>query len=101
MPKVTYDRAAIEVGPGTYEVTGPAKLTALNPGKSIATDLAQSLDLAPHKDKGISGLNALFTDGHVKWQSARANPQAFNPILWQNLGADELMFRRLANTWQP
>jgi prepilin-type N-terminal cleavage/methylation domain-containing protein/prepilin-type processing-associated H-X9-DG protein len=103
LPKVTYDRAVIEIGqPGaTYEVTGPVKLSLLDPNKSITTDLAHSLSLAPHKDKGIAGLNALFTDGHVKWQNARGNPQAFDPALWANPGSDELSFRRLANAWQP
>jgi prepilin-type N-terminal cleavage/methylation domain-containing protein/prepilin-type processing-associated H-X9-DG protein len=103
LPKVTYDRGLIEVGtPGTtYEITGPVKLTALNPAKSITTDLAQSLALAPHKDNGIAGLNALFTDGHVKWQSARRNPQAFDPALWASPGSDELSFRRLENAWDP
>jgi len=103
LPKVTYDRNVIEIGqPGTtYEITGPVKLTLLNPSKSITTDLAQSLSLAPHKDNGIAGLNALFTDGHVKWQNARVNPQAFDPALWANPGGDELSFRRLANFWRP
>ena len=103
LPKVTYDRTVIEVGaPGaTYEVTGPVKLNLLNPLKSITTDLAHSLDLAPHKDKGIAGLNALFTDAHVKWQTARRNPLAFDPTLWASPGSDELSFRRLANTWLP
>ena len=103
LPKVTYDRTVIEVGQPntTYEVTGPVKLTLLNPSKSITTDLAQSLDLAPHKDRGIAGLNALFTDGHVKWQNARGNPQAFAPGLWANPGSDELSFRRLADLWRP
>jgi len=101
LPKVTYDRSAIEIGQGTYEVTGPVKLPLLNPAKSITTDLVQSLALAPHRDNKIAGLNALFTDGHVKWQNARNNPQAFNPALWANPGSDELCFRFLANAWQP
>jgi len=103
LPKVTYDRSVIEVGnPGTtYEVTGPVKLNLLNPSKSITTDLAQSLALVPHKDGGIAGLNALFTDGHVKWQTARRNPKAFDPALWDHPGSDELSFRRLANAWEP
>ncbi len=103
LPKVTYDRRAIEVGPpgATYEVTGPEKLTLLDPNKSITTDLAQSLALAPHKDHGLAGLNALFTDGHVKWQNARGNPQAFDSALWASPGSDELSFRRLANSWRP
>lgn len=56
---------------GTTEVAGPLKLSALNPRKSISIDIMQSLSLAPHKDKGIAGLNALFTDGHVRWQRDR------------------------------
>jgi prepilin-type N-terminal cleavage/methylation domain-containing protein len=101
LPKVTYDRTTFEIGSGTYQVTGPEKLSALDPKKSITTDLVQSLDLVPHRDNGIAGLNALFTDAHVKWQGARQNPLAFNPILWANAGNDELAFRRLANFWQP
>ncbi len=103
LPKVTYDRSGIEIGQvgTTYQVTGPVKLTLLNPNASITTDLTQSLDLAPHKDHGVAGLNALFTDGHVKWQNARGTPQAFDPALWANTGGDELSFRRLANMWRP
>ncbi len=102
LPKVTYDRGPIEIPSGkTYQITGPEKLTALDPKKSITTDLAQSLDAAPHRDNGIAGINALFTDAHVKWQGARQNPLAFNAILWANAGSDELAFRRLANFWQP
>jgi prepilin-type N-terminal cleavage/methylation domain-containing protein/prepilin-type processing-associated H-X9-DG protein len=103
LPKVTYDRGRIEISPSgsTYEITGPVKLTALNPAKSITVDLTQSLALAPHKDNGVAGLNALFTDGHVKWQSARRNPRAFDPALWASPGSDELSFRRLANAWDP
>jgi prepilin-type processing-associated H-X9-DG protein len=74
----------------------------LDPGKSITVDLTQSLALAPHKDNGIAGLNALFTDGHVKWQSARRNPEAFDPALWADgFNTDELGFRRVMNYWQP
>ncbi|HOX58434.1 MAG TPA: prepilin-type N-terminal cleavage/methylation domain-containing protein [Candidatus Paceibacterota bacterium] len=101
LPKVTYDRARLEIGNGTYEVTGPVKLNVLDPAKSITTDLCHSLDLVPHKDSGIAGLNALFTDGHAKWQSARSNPKAFDPALWVSPGSDELSFRRLADSWRP
>jgi len=87
---------------GTTEVAGPLKMAALNPKKSISTDLEQSLSLAPHKDRGIAGLNALFTDGHVKWQNARGNPQAFEPALWAaGFNTSELPFRQIANLWQP
>ena len=87
---------------GTTEVAGPLKLTMLNPMKSISTDIEQSLDLLPHKDNAMAGLNALFTDGHVKWQSARRNPQAFDPVLWAaGFNTIELPFRQIAYLWQP
>jgi len=91
----------IEIG-GTEEGVDSVKVSVLNPNKSITADLTQSLDLAPHKDKGVAGLNALFADGHVKWQNARGNPVAFDPALWaQGFNTDELGFRRVADAWQP
>jgi prepilin-type processing-associated H-X9-DG protein len=92
-----------DVGKAPYtEVAGPHKITTLNPKKSISTDIVLSVATLPHKDGGMGGLNALFTDGHVKWQSARGNPQAFDPALWANgFNTDELGFRRVANAWQP
>jgi len=91
-----------DYGNGTTEVAGPLKITALNPMKSISTDIVQSLDVLPHKDNGMAGLNALFTDGHVKWQSAKRNPQAFDPALWAaGFNTKELPFRQIANLWLP
>jgi len=102
LPKVTRKYGIpIEVG-GTGEGIDSVKLDTLNPNKSLTTDLVQSLDLAPHKDSGIAGLNALFTDGHVKWQNARQNPQAFDTALWApGFNTDELGFRRVNNAWLP
>ena len=100
LPKVTRDFTVIELG-GRQDVSGPFKMNLLNPNKSISTDLSISLSGMPHQDRGLAGLNALFSDGHVRWQSARGNPQAFDPVLWANPGADELAFRRIANYWQP
>lgn len=84
------------------EVAGPHKMSALNPNKSIATDIVLSVATLPHKDNGMAGLNALFTDGHVRWQSARSNPRAFDPDLWAGgFVGNELGFRQIANSWQP
>ena len=84
------------------EVAGPHKLTALNPLKSITTDMVLSVDTLPHKDGGMGGLNALFTDGHVRWQSARSNPQAFDPTLWAGgFVGNELGFRQIVFSWKP
>jgi prepilin-type N-terminal cleavage/methylation domain-containing protein/prepilin-type processing-associated H-X9-DG protein len=98
----TVTELGADYGNGTTEVAGPLKITTLNPMKSISTDIEQSLDLLPHKDNGMAGLNALFTDGHVRWQSARRNPQAFDPALWAaGFNTIELPFRQIANLWQP
>jgi prepilin-type N-terminal cleavage/methylation domain-containing protein/prepilin-type processing-associated H-X9-DG protein len=84
------------------EVAGPHKLTSLNPQKSITTDMVLSVDTLPHKDGGMGGLNALFTDGHVRWQSARGNPQAFDPALWAGgFIGNELGFRQIVSSWRP
>ena len=87
---------------GTTEVAGPHKITSLDPMKSISTDVVQSLGLMPHKDGGMSGLNALFTDGHIKWQSAKRNPSAFDPTLWAaGFNTSELPWRRINSLWMP
>ncbi|HOX57530.1 MAG TPA: prepilin-type N-terminal cleavage/methylation domain-containing protein [Candidatus Paceibacterota bacterium] len=87
---------------GTTEVAGPHKITTLDPMRSISTDIVQSFDAMPHKDGGLSGLNALFTDGHVKWQSAKRNPRAFDPALWAaGFNTQELPFRLIASLWMP
>jgi prepilin-type N-terminal cleavage/methylation domain-containing protein/prepilin-type processing-associated H-X9-DG protein len=98
----TVTELGADYGNGTTEVAGPHKITALNPAKSISTDIEQSLTLLPHKDNGMAGLNALFTDGHVRWQSARNNPKAFDPALWAaGFNTDELPFRQIADLWRP
>jgi len=102
LPKATRKYGIpVEIG-GTEEGIDSVRVPLLNPAKSITVDLTQSLDLAPHRDGGIAGLNALFTDGHVKWQSARRNPDAFDPALWaKGFNTDELGFRRVMNYWEP
>lgn len=75
--------------------------------KSICTDLIQNIEAVPHKQKGIAGLNALFGDGHVKFQSAGSNPQAFDPALWKHstdtdyIGNNAPNFRYVMSLWQP
>ena len=92
-----------DAGKAPYtEVAGPHKLSALNPRKSITTDIVLSVDTLPHKDGGMGGINALFPDAHVKWQNARQNPKAFDPALWAGgFIGNELGFRQIANSWQP
>ena len=55
--------------------------------KCIVTDQMQGYDGFAHRADGVVGANALFPDGHVKWDSAKANPASFNltstgPYAW-------------------
>jgi prepilin-type N-terminal cleavage/methylation domain-containing protein/prepilin-type processing-associated H-X9-DG protein len=95
LPRVTY---------ATSSTLVPLKSSELNTLKSMATDLVHSLDnpaASPHRDSGVAGINALFGDGHVIWQSARKLPAAFNPTLWTGIGNNGLNYRRAMNMWMP
>jgi prepilin-type processing-associated H-X9-DG protein len=55
--------------------------------KCIVTDQMLGYDTLAHRADGVAGANALFPDGHVKWENAKANPAAFNltsigPYAW-------------------
>jgi prepilin-type processing-associated H-X9-DG protein len=93
LPALVYD-------PETRNVAR-MKVSQMDPTKSMSTDLLHNINAAAHKDRGVAGINALFGDGHVRFQSARANPAAFDPAIWQNLGSDAFNFRRLMSLWQP
>ncbi len=55
------------------------KVTQADPNRTMSTDLLHSLDTVPHRT-GVAkaGLNALFADSHIRFQTVRANPQAFS-----------------------
>jgi prepilin-type N-terminal cleavage/methylation domain-containing protein/prepilin-type processing-associated H-X9-DG protein len=55
------------------------KTTNIDGNKAIVTDLVFSSSAAsqPHRDNGVGGVNALFPDGHVCFQSQRSVPAAF------------------------
>jgi prepilin-type processing-associated H-X9-DG protein len=53
-------------------------LSGLDVTKCIVSDQMQGYDSFAHRADGVVGANALFPDGHVKWESAKANPTAFN-----------------------
>ena len=79
------------------------KLSQLNVTKSMVTDIVVSSkpETQPHRDGGMSGVNALFTDGHVRFQSQRSVPQAWDSPYndWSSLtplGVRQIMFM-----WQP
>jgi len=82
----------------------PLKPTHVDPMKSVATDLVHNLDnpaASPHRTKGIAGINALFGDGHVMFQNAKSNPDAFDPALWQGIGNNGFNYRRAMYMWRP
>lgn len=91
-----------ETGQNSYLV--PLKLTDVDPAKSMTTDLVHSLlnpAAAPHRDGQIAGINALFGDGHVKFQNAKGVPEAFDPMLWADIGNNGFNYRRAMFLWQP
>ena len=91
-----------QIGPKTAR-----KLEELDLNRSIAVDLVQNIQAAPHKSKGIAGLNAMFGDTHIAFQNARANPAAFDPNLWKTsddadyIGNNPSNFRYVMSLWRP
>ena len=92
------------------------KATDLNLQKSMMVDLVQDIDSIPHKLKNVSGLNALFPDGHVAWEGANrlynAGPgkgmvNAFDPAVWKTsattdyIGNNAGNFRYVNYLWVP
>ena len=82
----------------------------LDLNKSMSTDLVQSLQSTPHRDHGVAGINALFPDSHVMWQSAKRNPEAFKSSIWDPdgdpstddyVGNNPNNFRYLMSLWKP
>ena len=92
LPKLTFSPAQLEFGKPT--VMTPAKLTEVNPQKSITTDIVASTAYLSHRASGtVAGLNALFSDGRVIFTDARTHNkrgsfQPFDPKLWDPLASD-------------
>jgi prepilin-type N-terminal cleavage/methylation domain-containing protein/prepilin-type processing-associated H-X9-DG protein len=98
LPAVTSD----ETDPAkSWSLLVPLKQTDMDQAKSMTTDLIHTLDDIPHRMNGVSGINAVFGDGHVKWQSASHLPTAFNATLWANIGNDGPSYRYVMSLWQP
>jgi len=98
------------IGGGRLGPKVAKKQGELDPNRSIAVDLVQSLASTPHKYKSIAGVNALFGDGHVTFQNAKANPAAFDMTLWDPdgdpatddyVGNNPSNFRYVMSLWRP
>ena len=80
------------------------KSTQADPKRTMSTDLLHSLDTLPHKTGfANAGVNALFSDGHVRFMTTRANQQAFTTALWAEPGpgGTPVNFRRVLTYFQP
>ena len=76
------------------------KMSDVDVTKSMSTDLVYSsaASAQPHREGGLGGLNALFGDGHVRFQSQRSVPQAWATD-WSTL--DCAGVRSIMNMWKP
>jgi len=104
LPQINFSGKNLNLEVGHFDDTTPmpAKLANLDPAKSTTTDLQVALSKLPHRDGSVSGLNALFTDGHVRWQSVKGNPQAFDATLWAGIEARQITpFRVVSDLWRP
>jgi prepilin-type N-terminal cleavage/methylation domain-containing protein len=103
VPVLTYGSYVDSVGNKLTEPV-PLKVSQADPKRTMSTDLLHTLDNIPHKTTGgNAGVNALFTDAHVRFQTVRANPQAFSTVLWADPGpgGSPLNFRRILTYFQP
>jgi prepilin-type N-terminal cleavage/methylation domain-containing protein/prepilin-type processing-associated H-X9-DG protein len=88
------------VGSVTYNLLKSSELDA---SKSMSTDLVYSSapEAQPHRDGGVGGLNALFGDGHVRFQSQKTVPRAWTGAFadWSSL--DCIGVRTIMDLWLP
>ena len=89
------------------KVLGPKmamRLSEVDPNKSISTDLIHRLDDISHRAAGkAAGINALFPDGHVIFQTTTSNAKAFDPTLWNPppIGNNPDNWRQVMALWRP
>jgi len=92
----------------SWSVVTPMKENAFDPSKAIVTDDLHNSGSIFHKaGSKVAGLNALFGDGHVRWQQANANPILFDKSgVWAAIDsstapAAQTDIRFLMYSWQP
>jgi prepilin-type N-terminal cleavage/methylation domain-containing protein/prepilin-type processing-associated H-X9-DG protein len=79
------------------------KINLIDVNKAMSADLVYSSapESQPHRDKGLGGLNALFGDGHVQFQSQRKVPQAFTGAYADWSALDPVGIRSIMDMWLP
>ena len=92
----------------SWNVVTPIKENTVDPTKAIVTDnLASSANIFHRNGTSVAGLDALFGDGHVRWQEAKQNPNLFNKSgVWAAIDsssapAAQTDIRYLMYSWQP
>ncbi|HEY3762815.1 MAG TPA: prepilin-type N-terminal cleavage/methylation domain-containing protein [Verrucomicrobiae bacterium] len=73
-----------------WTVVQPFKQAAIDQTKSMCVDLiTASYQGVSHQNLGSpAGLNAVFGDGHVRWEGIRNNPGSFNSSIWSSIAAN-------------
>jgi prepilin-type N-terminal cleavage/methylation domain-containing protein/prepilin-type processing-associated H-X9-DG protein len=81
----------------------PFKQSAIDQSKSMVVDVMYSLKRMSHRyGSAPAGLNACFGDGHVAWQSAKQNKDAFDVNVWLAIDAGSgLDLRYVQSCWRP
>ena len=93
----------------SWSVLTAMRENSVDPSKAIVSDnLASTGNLFHKSGSTIDGLNALFGDGHVHWQGAKANPDLFDVNgVWAAINANagngqaQPDIRYLMYSWQP
>lgn len=92
----------------SWSVVTPMKENTFDPNRAMVTDDLHNGGSIFHKaGNKVAGLNALFGDGHVRWQQANANPNLFNRSgVWAAIDsstapAAQTDIRFLMYSWQP
>ena len=86
-----------------WNVVQEYKENSVDPSKAIVTDnVFNGIGAIYHKksNSGAAGINALFTDGHVRWQQASQMPILFNPNGIFGSSFDQSDERYLMYSWQ-
>jgi prepilin-type N-terminal cleavage/methylation domain-containing protein/prepilin-type processing-associated H-X9-DG protein len=93
----------------SWNVTTGYKENRIDPAKAMVCDNLASSGNIYHRGKGgsVAGLNALFGDGHVRWQEAKQNSALFNKAgVWSAIDSSsapsaQTDIRFLMYSWQP
>lgn len=103
LPKIEWSTTGTKEPDGsTTKNPIPLKQNDVDPNRSVSVDLIHDVNTAPHKsNSGVAGVNALFGDGHVVFESANRNPDAFDPVKWVDIGNNAFNFRLVQSLWLP